>query len=556
MKTQSAEPPEKKGHICPPSNAKHPSDRWESLFVYGFICRFTQLRGKVEGLNSPMDFEEALLLPEANPIMTQILSRFVLNLRPGTRNLSSDVISSTVAALLQEYLKTPERTVFWDDTLKANVDPFADMPDGFFAADWDLKLKILRQLVELQLCHSPQIKAVIDRAWGIVHNKHKKIEASALPPPPGDPQSQEKLQLVPLGQDKDRKRYWVIDDSPRVYMSTNPWKITATFQTIASTRDEYIAIVEKVKEGAPAEPKPGERKSKLEIAHLALLKALQDRIEIIDSEIARIQRARRKIQQRNLLIASAELRETRTRRRTTRPDYAYMNNPQSDDEADEYTYQSQEQEDDDYDDQMDLDDAEEHTSRRGAAAGTRRSTRTSAANGNGKGAPDEWSDWRGERRSVRLGAPVDIQLDGPPPKRARTDDSAISGNSGDVSALSEKTGGNLKIKVNGAAAMKPTEMAVEAVAGKKKSKFWYYAVEPIAGPPISNGASLTSNDARPLLDGKQQDDGLSDGPQGGGGRYPSTTPSASASASASNADDTYEKSIGRGLSPTSSMDES
>lgn len=52
---------DKKGHICPPSNAKHPSDRWESLFVYGFICRFTQLRAKVEGFHSPMEY--VLLYP-------------------------------------------------------------------------------------------------------------------------------------------------------------------------------------------------------------------------------------------------------------------------------------------------------------------------------------------------------------------------------------------------------------------------------------------------------------------------------------------------------------
>ena len=32
-------------------------------------------------------FEDALLAPEVNPIMTQILARFVLNLRPQTRNL-------------------------------------------------------------------------------------------------------------------------------------------------------------------------------------------------------------------------------------------------------------------------------------------------------------------------------------------------------------------------------------------------------------------------------------------------------------------------------------
>ena len=74
-----------------------------------------------------------------------------------------------------------------------------------------IQLKILRQLVELQLCHSPEIKAIIDRAWGVIHNKHKKTETQSLPPRPGDPHSQERLQLVPLGQDKERKRYWVVD---------------------------------------------------------------------------------------------------------------------------------------------------------------------------------------------------------------------------------------------------------------------------------------------------------------------------------------------------------
>ena len=47
---------DKKGHICPPSAATHPSNRWESLFVYGFICRFTQLRAKVEGFHTPMEY--------------------------------------------------------------------------------------------------------------------------------------------------------------------------------------------------------------------------------------------------------------------------------------------------------------------------------------------------------------------------------------------------------------------------------------------------------------------------------------------------------------------
>lgn len=51
----AAQQAEKKGHICPPSDASHPADKWESLYVYSFICKFTSLRSKVEGLETPME---------------------------------------------------------------------------------------------------------------------------------------------------------------------------------------------------------------------------------------------------------------------------------------------------------------------------------------------------------------------------------------------------------------------------------------------------------------------------------------------------------------------
>jgi hypothetical protein len=149
---------------------------------------------------------------------------------------STDSISSTVQSVLGEFLKTPERTIFWDDKLNANVDPFIASGGGFFTMGWDFKvhrrrmlfganwtlmpavaprsilpqLKVLRQLVDLQLTHAPSIKVIIDRAWGVVHNKHKKRE---MTPPPGasDPQSRECLQLLPIGQDSSKKRYWTID---------------------------------------------------------------------------------------------------------------------------------------------------------------------------------------------------------------------------------------------------------------------------------------------------------------------------------------------------------
>lgn len=53
---------------------------------------------------------------------------------------SMDQISSTVATVLSEYFKSSERTIFWNDDLKRNVDPFEGLEGGFFAADWDFKV--------------------------------------------------------------------------------------------------------------------------------------------------------------------------------------------------------------------------------------------------------------------------------------------------------------------------------------------------------------------------------------------------------------------------------
>lgn len=49
-------------------------------------------------------------------------------------------------------------------------------------------------------------------------------------------------------------------------------------------------------------------------------------------------------------------------------------------------------------------------------------------------------------------------------------------------AGAEKTGvaNGVRVKTSGAAALKPTEIALEQIAGKKRSKFWVYAVEPVA----------------------------------------------------------------------------
>ena len=47
-----------------------------------------------------------------------------------------------------------------------------------------------------------------------------------------------------------------------------------------------MIVLQKTKDAAPSEPKFGEKKSKLELAHLALVKALEQRVELIDHELA------------------------------------------------------------------------------------------------------------------------------------------------------------------------------------------------------------------------------------------------------------------------------
>jgi len=51
----------------------------------------------------------------------------------------------------------------------------------------------------------------------------------------------------------------------------------------------------------------------------------------------------------------------------------------------------------------------------------------------------------------------------------------------------------LPVKHSGAAAIKPTEVAMEQIGGRKKSRFWYYAVEPISTAPVAAPAHGNGN---------------------------------------------------------------
>ena len=168
-------------------------------------------------------------------------------------------------------------------------------------------MKVLRTLVELQLSHSGEVKRMIDVAWRVARVPPKKKDAANGSD--GGPQLED-LQLLPIGQDLKRKRYWVVDgkypsrcclrrffrtisattnfliDSPRVYTSTNPWKTSSILETICSSKVEYESIVAFLRAESPPDPGPGKKRPKSELAHLALIDALEVRSAKIDAELA------------------------------------------------------------------------------------------------------------------------------------------------------------------------------------------------------------------------------------------------------------------------------
>ena len=121
----------------------------------------------------------------------------------------------------------------------------------------------------------------------------------------------------------------------------------------------------------------------------------------------------------------------------------------------------------------------------------RRSTRTAILNANGKreSSADSWQ-WPERRLTRRTAQHSEPESDGNHPrKRSRTVESTEGGSPAPLEGSSNgaQTGAQngIKVKKTGAAALKPTEVAMEQVAGKKRSKYWVYAVEPVSGAVVN-----------------------------------------------------------------------
>lgn len=74
-------------------------------------------------------------------------------------------------------------------------------------------------------------------------------------------------------------------DSPRIYTTTNPWRLSSSFKAISTTREEYAAVIENLKSTIPP-LKKGQRRSKSDVLQLSLIEDLENRVETIDQELA------------------------------------------------------------------------------------------------------------------------------------------------------------------------------------------------------------------------------------------------------------------------------
>lgn len=78
-------------------------------------------------------------------------------------------------------------------------------------------------------------------------------------------------------------------------------------------------------------------------------------------------------------------------------------------------------------------------------------------------------------------------------KRARTEERSVSSAPSDSLPLGGTNPQINGLKTRGAAAVKPNEVIVEQVAGKKRSRFWYYAVEPTSETSVASPASVVDS---------------------------------------------------------------
>ncbi|KAG8910753.1 hypothetical protein FRC01_006148 [Tulasnella sp. 417] len=419
------------------------TERWEVPFVYGFIVKFAPGLRKRLGLNTPMDFEDALLADGRSPVLTGVLDHFLHNLwwkqAKAKCDCRPDAIERTLVTLFNHYCTLKEHsTMLWSKTEGKNINPLSDGV-GFYSLNWSTKLRILRQLVEWQLTHSDSVKAQIDFAWGVKHGAHLKAKQTEQqkattktakePKVKGVPTAaeieaaeaariKEQLEIRPIGTDCDKKRYWAVDDSPRVWTSGNPWKNPCDMITVSSTRSELTSLEASIRSSQPdVDPGPKAKRGRFALAHDALLANLEEHLPRVDDELTRLERAARRQREKEAADARfaelATMRQTRSARASRKQvDYRAIEkgNGQGDEDEDEEVLNDEDDETDtpgslsEYEDEVVTTRRSSRQSSRSAKTSRASSSAPSLTGQKRKSNPTRENslEWRGERRSSRI----------------------------------------------------------------------------------------------------------------------------------------------------------
>ncbi|KAK4684593.1 hypothetical protein P7C73_g5580, partial [Tremellales sp. Uapishka_1] len=289
-------------HKWEPPKAGRVQDDWQVAYTWAFIVKFDQM-DKIRKLECLDDFEKCLLEPVANrpdDIFEGILCRFLLNLRPGLRNLDGTNIQAHLSNYITDMLMGSQEFTVWDrlwapneearggccnssserkelgrlrysgEPLQARAakNPIKQIEEkggGLFELDWRERSKLLRQLVDWQRgCLNVSFPMILaELAWSVSHaeairnivNTEFKVGISNAKRAPAD-LAENSILTEPLGNDRDKNRIWAFDASGRIYKSGNPYKRPCPLYSLTSSRADLETLVQKYDEfGAQVVPK-------------------------------------------------------------------------------------------------------------------------------------------------------------------------------------------------------------------------------------------------------------------------------------------------------------
>ncbi|GAA97522.1 uncharacterized protein L969DRAFT_56079 [Mixia osmundae IAM 14324] len=328
-----------------------PADRWETAYVFAFLDRFTSLKEHPLAVQSAMELEDALLL-EGPPTLLKDINPNV-DYQPSLEMVMKALIELLDANKVKKWEAYLHEVI--SDRLKAKDCSLSELWDhqnrcrsGFWSMSWEDKLTLMRVLCDHALTTSEKCRTIITEKYHIVANAKAYRTASS-----------NSLVLEKLGTDKQRRSWWQLDDSPRLYAMGSPYTAKSAWTPVSTTPDELRQAVSELVPadqigpdgatiGKPAKSTPftiakgaakGDKRAELargladKVSKVVLprLTEYDERIQAVYAkrsntlrrEVNKSRQQERAEQAAALAAASAADRSTRLRSRTTRVDYVY-----------------------------------------------------------------------------------------------------------------------------------------------------------------------------------------------------------------------------------------